>query len=90
MDSHESSEYRAGRYCARIAQVSSIKNEILRFSSSGKFWHPMDRIWKDAIWVGILKKVFSALWTGFENSPIGLTPDRSRGQGLIKYAVVHG
>ena len=34
MDSHECPEYRAGRYCARIAQVSS-KREILRFSSSG-------------------------------------------------------
>ena len=35
MDSHECPEYRAVRYCARIAQVSSKKNEILRFSSSG-------------------------------------------------------
>ena len=35
MDSHECPEYRAGRNCAWIAQVSSKKNEILRSSSSG-------------------------------------------------------
>ena len=27
MDSHECPEYRAGRYCARIAQVSSKKTK---------------------------------------------------------------
>ena len=34
MDSHECPEYRAGRYCARKAQVS-IKNRKIAISSSG-------------------------------------------------------
>ena len=67
-DRHECPEYRAGRYCARIAQVSSKKNEKLRFSSSGAG--------SVTQWIGSestqyewgFEKGFSALAAGFENS----------------------
>ena len=71
VDSHECPEYRAGRYCARIAQLSSKKNEKLRFSSSGA-----GSVTSVTQWIGSestqyewgFEKGFSALATGFENS----------------------
>ena len=36
MDSHECPEYRAGRYCARIAQVSSKKAKNCDFRLVGQ------------------------------------------------------
>ena len=69
MDSYECPEYRAGRYCARIAQVSSKKNnEILRFSSSGAGsvtqWIASESTQCECGF----EKGFRALATRFENS----------------------
>ena len=68
VDSHECLDYRAGRYCARKAQVSSKKNEILQSSSSGAG--------SVTQWIGSestqyewgFEKGFSALAAGFQNS----------------------
>ena len=75
MNSHECPVYRTGRYCARIAQVSSKKkNEKLQSSSSGAG--------SVTQWIGSestqsewgFEKGFSALATGFENSQQGSPP----------------
>ena len=60
MDSHECPEYRAGRCCARIAQVSSKKRniailQVLRLAIESTQYE-----------CGF-EKGFSALATGFEN-----------------------